>query len=156
MSFARRPVALESVLPTFVGPYEKEAESRGVALQVEPVPSGLVIEADPGRLALVFSNLLSNAIRYTPRGGHVALRIAPRDSLVRFEISDTGPGIPPEFQERVFDQFFQLPGTSEGGAGIGLHIAREVVRAHGGEIGVTSRLGHGSTFWFTLPLAGQA
>jgi signal transduction histidine kinase len=152
MSFAKAPIEVSELLSGVLAPQEREAESHGVSLRSEPAPEGLRVFADPGRLALVFSNLLGNALRYTPPGGNVDVRIRPGDKVVRFEVSDTGPGIPPEFQERVFDQFFQLPGTS-GGAGLGLHISKEIVHAHGGEIGVQSQPGQGSTFWFTLPLA---
>jgi signal transduction histidine kinase len=156
LSFSRHPLALDRLVPGYVASYEKEARSRGIDLRAEPAPEGLMIEADPARLELVFSNLLTNAIRYTPAGGTVELRIRPEGNSVRFEVTDTGPGIAPEYQERIFDQFFQLPGTTQGGAGLGLHIAKEVVRAHGGEIGVRSQPGKGSSFWFTLPLATPA
>ncbi len=72
---------------------------------------------------------------------------------VRFEVQDSGEGIPPQYQERIFDRFFQVPGSKRGGVGLGLYISREVVRAHGGEMGATSEVGKGSTFWFTLPAA---
>ena len=69
----------------------------------------------------------------------------------RFEVQDTGEGIPAQYQERIFERFFQVPGAKRGGVGLGLYISREVVRAHGGEMGATSEVGKGSTFWFTLP-----
>ena len=72
---------------------------------------------------------------------------------MRFEVADTGEGIPPEHQERIFEKFFRVPGAPGGGVGLGLYIAREIVQAHGGEIGVESAPGRGSTFWFTLPRA---
>jgi signal transduction histidine kinase len=71
---------------------------------------------------------------------------------MRFEVSDTGEGIAPEYHSRVFDKFFRVPDSRGGGVGLGLSICREVVEAHGGEIGVQSRPGQGSTFWFCLPL----
>jgi len=74
---------------------------------------------------------------------------------VRFEVSYTGPGVPPEHQQAIFDRFVRVPGTP-GGAGLGLFIAKEVVAAHGGAIGVDSRAGEGATFWFELPDSGAA
>ncbi len=74
---------------------------------------------------------------------------------MRFEVADTGEGIAPEHQQRVFEKFYRVPGASTGGAGLGLSIAQEIVQAHGGEMGVTSQPGQGSTFWFTLPLKGE-
>jgi NtrC-family two-component system sensor histidine kinase KinB len=74
---------------------------------------------------------------------------------MRFAVADTGTGIPKEYQERVFEKFFQVPDSGPKGTGLGLYIAREIVRAHGGEIGVNSEPGRGSTFWFTLPAAAK-
>ncbi len=78
-------------------------------------------------------------------------RVRPVAGRMRFEVQDRGEGIPAEYLDRVFDRFFQVPGGSRGGVGLGLHISREVVRAHGGEMGVESAVGRGSTFWFELP-----
>jgi signal transduction histidine kinase len=75
---------------------------------------------------------------------------------VRFEVADTGEGIPHEYLHQVFEKFYRVPGASSGSAGLGLSIAKEIVEAHGGEIGVESEVGRGSTFWFTLPLAATA
>jgi signal transduction histidine kinase len=72
---------------------------------------------------------------------------------VRFEVSDTGEGVPAEHQERIFEKFYRVPGARAGAVGLGLYLAREIVQAHGGEMGVESAPGRGSTFWFTLPLA---
>lgn len=155
MSFSRKKVAADSLTP-MVEAYDKEARAQGVELHAEPTPQGLFVEVDPTRLQLVFANLLNNALHFTPRGGHIDVRVLPtKDGFLRFEISDTGPGIPTEYHERIFDKFFQVPGVAHSGAGLGLHIAREVVRAHGGELGVDSKVAHGSTFWFTLPLVGN-
>jgi signal transduction histidine kinase len=84
-------------------------------------------------------------------GGRVVARVQRTNDGARFEIQDTGEGIPAQYQERIFERFFQVPGAKRGGVGLGLYISREVVRAHGGEMGATSEAGKGSTFWFTLP-----
>jgi two-component system, NtrC family, sensor histidine kinase KinB len=84
------------------------------------------------------------------------LRADPEDLWVRFQVVDHGKGIPPEYQERIFDKFFRIPGTLGEGIGLGLYISREIVRAHGGDMGVVSQPGQGSRFWFTLPVAGIA
>jgi signal transduction histidine kinase len=99
----------------------------------------------------VFSNLIGNAVRFTSKGGSVTLGAGSVDGSVRFTVTDTGTGIPKEHQERVFEKFFQVPDSGPKGTGLGLYISKEIVRAHGGEIGVDSEPGKGSIFWFTLP-----
>ena len=119
----------------------------------EPV---LPVLADPERVALVLDNLISNAVRHSPRGGQVLLRTGADGPKVRFEVSDQGAGIPPEYRDRIFEKFFRIPGTKGEGIGLGLYISREIVRAHGGEMGVESDPGSGARFWFTLPVPGAA
>ncbi len=113
------------------------------------------ISVDPDRLGLVFANLIGNAIRHTPEGGSVTVRAKETlaKTIVRFEVQDTGTGIPLEYQAEIFQKFFRIPGSTAGSAGLGLSIAKEIVEAHGGVIGVESQQGIGSTFFFTLPAA---
>jgi signal transduction histidine kinase len=111
------------------------------------------VRVDPERLRLVFANLIGNALRYTPEGGAITVRAKRTGAGVRFEVEDTGPGIPPEHQREIFHKFFRVPGSPSGGAGLGLSIAKEIVEAHSGAIGVESPPGKGCTFFFTLPLA---
>jgi signal transduction histidine kinase len=109
------------------------------------------VRADPERIGLVLSNLLSNALRYTSEGGQIELSARDVAGAVRFAVCDHGPGVPKEFQGLIFEKFVQLPGAAPGAAGFGLFLAREIVRAHGGEIGVETEPGRGAEFWFTLP-----
>jgi len=153
MELRPRPVSLDWLVAEAVQPFKDAAAEKGVTLRSEVLPGQGDVEADPERLALVFSNLLSNAVRYTPHGGSVVVRARRADGHVRFEIADTGPGVPPEHQQAIFERFVRVPGTP-GGAGLGLFIAKEVVAAHGGAIGVESRAGEGATFWFELPDTG--
>jgi len=146
-----RSVSVAQLLDTVVGAQEFAAEQKAIHLQTSIAPGVERVELDPDRIALVLSNLLSNAIRHTARGGRVELRVERSEGAARFEVIDPGEGIPPEYQKRVFEKFFQVPGRKSGGAGLGLSIAREIVEAHGGEIGVESQPGRGSRFWFTLP-----
>ena len=129
------------------------AERAGVRLEAQPPLSSARVLADPERLVLVFSNLITNALRHTSQGGVVACGALAEAQAVRFWVRDSGQGIAPEHMERVFDKFYGPAGARGGGQGLGLYIAREVVRAHGGEIGVESAPAQGSRFWFTLPLA---
>jgi signal transduction histidine kinase len=125
-------------------------EAQGVSLAATLPEDPIVANFDRDRMLQVFSNLLSNAVKFTPKGGLVQLAMEANDGLIRVSVSDTGPGIPAEQHERVFRRFTQV-GRGQGGVGLGLYIARRIVEAHGGRIGLVSRPGEGSTFFFTLP-----
>jgi signal transduction histidine kinase len=141
-----------SLLSAAADALRQPAEDAGVTLGVEdPAGEAAAVRADPERVGLVLSNLVANAIRHTPRGGRITLRAVDAGDSERFEVSDTGEGIPPEHQERIFEKFYRVPGGRGGGVGLGLYISREIVQAHGGDMGVVSAPGRGSTFWFTLP-----
>jgi signal transduction histidine kinase len=133
------------------GAHRVAAEDRGVKLAQEIAPEAEEVEVDSDRVQLVLSNLVANAVRHTPAEGAVTVRVGRQGARVRFEVKDTGEGIPLEEQARIFEKFYRAPGAPAGGAGLGLSIARDIVQAHGGEIGVVSEPGQGSTFWFTLP-----
>ncbi|WP_224240423.1 HAMP domain-containing sensor histidine kinase [Hyalangium gracile] len=134
-----------------LGAHRVAAEDRNVRLTQEIAPEVEEVEVDADRVQLVLSNLVANGVRHTPSEGEVTVRVVREEGRVRFEVKDTGEGIPPEEQARIFEKFYRAPGAPAGGAGLGLSIARDIVQAHGGEIGVTSAPGQGSTFWFTLP-----
>ncbi|WP_309892242.1 ATP-binding protein [Archangium sp.] len=146
-----RPVSMEEVLEAALAPHRVASEERGVRLSRAQEPGLERVEADVERLQLVLSNLVANAVRHTSRGGEVVVRARQEGERVRFEVADTGEGIAPEHQQRIFEKFYRVPGASTGGAGLGLSIAQEIVQAHGGEMGLSSQPGVGSTFWFTLP-----
>jgi two-component system, NtrC family, sensor histidine kinase KinB len=132
-----------------------EAEAKGIRLSADiPIPE-LRVLADHERVGHIFSNLINNALRHTPREGSVTLGASVTNGMVRFTVTDTGTGIAKEHHERLFEKFFQVPADGPKGTGLGLYIAREIVRAHGGDIGVESETGQGSTFWFTLPRPGD-
>jgi len=121
-------------------------------------PGPLQVFADAQQMEQVFLNILLNAIQAMPRGGTVTLRTFPEPPLlpwagVRVEIADTGAGIPAEYLHRVFEPFFT---TKEGGTGLGLSVSRQIVAAHGGEIGVESQKGRGTSFTIRLPMAPSA
>lgn len=124
--------------------------ARGVSLSAKLPEEPVVTHFDRNRMLQVFSNLLGNAVKFTPKGGMVRVAMEGNDRLVRVSISDTGPGIPSDQHDRVFRRFTQV-GGGRGGVGLGLYIARRIVEAHRGKIGVVSRPGEGSTFFFTLP-----
>jgi NtrC-family two-component system sensor histidine kinase KinB len=146
-----RNISAGSLLAQALDDHRALARERGVELRISALTIERTVLADAPRVRLVLSNLLTNAIRHTPRGGLIEMRVAPDDHAVRFEVSDSGPGISTEHSARIFDRFFRVPGAPEGGAGLGLFICKEIIEAHGGRIGVESDLGQGAIFWFTLP-----
>jgi len=109
--------------------------------------AGHVHEADPLRFHL------SNAIRHTPQGGRVTVAAEDLGKLMRFRVTDTGTGIPPELRDHVFDRYWQAEQSGHGGAGLGLAIARGIVLAHGGQMWLETTVDRGTTFYFTLPAA---
>jgi signal transduction histidine kinase len=134
-------------------------EEKGQTLVVD-LPDGLPeVMADPSRLVQVLTNLLDNARKYTPAGGQIEVSAALNERVVRLAVRDTGIGIRPEDQARLFTQFFRSDDDavrSQPGWGLGLNVARQLIEQMGGRIGMQSRPEGGSEFWFTLPVAGQA
>jgi signal transduction histidine kinase len=128
------------------------ADARSLRIEVRPPPRPATVSVDADRIRHVFINLLSNSVKYSPEGGVVSLYAGPADAgFLRFGVRDQGPGIPQESLGRIFEKFYRVPGQSQKGAGLGLAIAREIVLAHGGTIGCSSRPGEGSDFHFLLP-----
>lgn len=133
-----------------------EVPIRSADLTLEhDIPGGpLMVLGDRDRIYQVFDNLLSNAVKFTPAGGRIAVRVRDADEVAQVEVSDTGVGIPADKLSKVFERFYQVkesaPAQGSRGVGLGLAIAKGIVEAHGGQIGVTSEPGQGSTFTFTL------
>jgi PAS domain S-box-containing protein len=129
-----------------------QAQEAGLVVHTELPETPVTLRMDPVRVGQVLINLINNAIKFTPRGGHVTVRVHPQGDTVRCEVADTGPGIAPADQTKLFVRFSQLAaGARHGGTGLGLSICKALVDAHGGHIGVESREGEGATFWFELP-----
>jgi CheY-like chemotaxis protein len=159
LKLERIPFRVRETVEDAVAMFRESAARKGVALSVDiasDVPDWEM--GDPLRVQQVVVNLLSNAIKFTEQG-RVSVQVARSMGLavdsLRFEVADTGPGIRPEDQERIFGAFTQLPGQTAGrtaGCGLGLAICRELVERMGGEIGITSELGRGSRFHFQFPL----
>ncbi|MHB8054420.1 MAG: sensor histidine kinase [Candidatus Aminicenantales bacterium] len=137
-------------------PHRRTAQDRGISLRTiiaEDLPD---VWVDKVRIAQVFDNLLSNALQHTPPGGGITIAASAEETGIQFRISDTGEGIPAPFLLRLFEPFCRIPGReNETGAGLGLAIAKEIVEAHGGTVGVESQEGKGSVFTFTLRRADR-
>ena len=163
----RRRTRPEDLVDGAIDVHHAAALQAHVTLKAELPPGLPEVFVDPERLELVFTNLLTNAIRYAPAGSEIAVRVRvmparpaaaatstpAQGAAVRFEIVDRGPGIAREHQAGLFEKFFRVPGSPRGGSGLGLFISRGLVQAHGGLIGVDSDIGKGATFWFTVPIA---
>lgn len=151
----KEKVAPAELLQKAIADHAENISVRGlkVACVIEPgLPEVL---ADRQRIGHVFDNLLSNAVKHSPPGGEIRLSANRIDGgAVQFSIADQGTGIPAEFQLRIFDRFFRVPGQEHNGAGLGLSIAKEITQAHGGHIGVASQPGQGSTFFVQLKASG--
>lgn len=150
-----RPTDLGPILESTATSFAPVAEMQGVQLDVQTNPLPLV-QADADRLAQVLRNLISNALRHTPQGGKVRLTAEMMHDQVRVRVIDTGEGIAPEDLPYVFERFYRgdkSRARTSGGTGLGLAIAKAWVEAMGGQIGITSEVGHGAQVWFTLPRA---
>jgi signal transduction histidine kinase len=149
-------------LPQFLEDLEQSfrvlAIQRGIAFEIEragAIPNEVFW--DPDRVNEVLGNLLSNAFKFTERGGAVTLRIEGMEDIVTLEVRDTGAGIPPEQLPHVFEKFYQASNqeaAAQIGTGLGLAIAKQIVVAHGGEVAVDSTVGVGTTFYITMPVRG--
>jgi PAS domain S-box-containing protein len=154
----RRRMDLQEVVRTALETSASLIDAGGHRLAVDLPPQPLPMDADPTRIAQVVSNLLNNAAKYTPQGGHIALKVRVDGDQALLTVSDTGVGLPPEAIEKVFEMFAQVPGTGKphGGLGIGLSLVQSLVALHGGSVSAASPgVGQGSTFTVRLPLLTQ-
>ncbi|HTW85771.1 MAG TPA: HAMP domain-containing sensor histidine kinase [Candidatus Sulfotelmatobacter sp.] len=145
-------IDLRDMLDRLQGRFTKPARERDIAFRIAP-SDPMRIYGNPDQIERIVANLVDNAIKYTERGGSVAIACASDETRLWITVRDSGIGIAPEHRERVFDRFWRADPAraSESGTGLGLAIARALARRHGGDIAVVSELGRGSTFTLTLP-----
>ena len=130
-----------------------DALAEGKTLLVN-APEPVIASCDPEIVGRVFCNLIGNALKFTPIGGKISIAVGVADGSALASVTDTGPGIPPEFHQKIFEKFGQVEGKQKRmGVGLGLTFCKMAVQAHGGIIGIESELKKGSRFWFTIPLA---
>jgi signal transduction histidine kinase len=132
------------------------AAAKSIAVDCRVADDAGRIDVDRERLVQVLSNLVGNAIKFTPVGGRITVAADRAGDRVRFAISDTGPGIAPEEIPHLFDRYWQSAKNARLGAGLGLFIVKGIIDAHGGSIWVESQPGHGTTFYFTIPASAPA
>jgi len=151
----KKEISLEDLIRKTIEELEVFAKASNVKVEFEAKENLPKVFADPSQIRLVIENLLDNAIRYIKEKGQVEIKLEKIDKRCRFEIKDTGVGIPKEDQKYIFQKFFRSENAMRHqtqGSGLGLYIAKSVVEKSGGKIGFKSQEGIGSTFWFTLPI----
>ncbi|MGF1489927.1 MAG: ATP-binding protein [Prochloraceae cyanobacterium] len=148
-------VEIKNIAAKVIDKFQVQAEDKEVAIEANFNREIPKVKADPNKIAWILTNLISNALRYSDRGGKITVGAKNRGSWVDVFVADNGAGIAPEYQSKIFDKFVQVKTEKDlGGSGLGLAICKEIVTAHGGKIWVTSEPGEGSTFTFTLPVEG--
>lgn len=154
MDFELRPLQIMPAVERALREIKAYGRQFGVGFSLVPGDGALMVNVDPDRLAQVLSNLLSNAAKFSPRGGEVTVEVEGLAESVRVSVTDRGAGIPQEFRDRVFEKFSQADGSNTrqmGGTGLGLNICKAIVTQMGGRIDFRSQVGEGSTFYFDLP-----
>ncbi len=158
LSLSPRPTDLVALVGRAIKEFGPQAATRGQQLTLRAAPALPEVICDPNRAAQIVGNLLANAIKYTPREGHVhvAVEAAAEEGFLQLSVADDGVGIAPEDQDRIFSRFFRAANatqTGASGAGLGLYITRALVELHGGRIWLSSEPGSGCTFYVTFPIA---
>ncbi|GLV60795.1 hypothetical protein KDH_76140 [Dictyobacter sp. S3.2.2.5] len=155
----QKPCELNQIVRAAVENQRAIAVNRRIELEEDP-DTRLIVCVDADRIGQVIANYLSNALKYSPADRPVSVRLRQDGERVKVLVSDEGPGLPPQEQERIWTRFYRVSGIHSQhnsgvphvGLGVGLHLCKGIIEQHHGEVGVDSELGEGSTFWFTLPL----
>lgn len=155
---ALEPVPLNSLVGDAVQGFQLAVEQAQITLRTEIPPSLPFVNGSPTHLRRVIDSLLSNAVKFTPAGGKIVVQLRQESDQIVLRVADTGIGIPPDQQARIFDRFYQVDGSASRryeGMGLGLALVKEVIEAHGGTIDVDSVVGKGSIFTVALPISGE-
>ena len=148
-----QPTLLRDLIDRVLDELQSAAAQRTISLR-NLVSEDVSLEVDGDRLEQVIYNLVDNGIKYSSPGGAITVAAEVNPHGATISVADNGPGIPPEAQSRIFERFYRVDrarSRDQGGTGLGLAIVKHIVQAHGGKVWVQSELGHGSTFYFTIP-----
>ncbi|MEW6285071.1 MAG: ATP-binding protein [Chloroflexota bacterium] len=154
LSILPQPIEPDRLLREVTSLFQYQAQKKNISLQLDIAPHLPTLEVDPGRMTQVITNILDNALRHTPEGGRILLSAKPAGERVELAIQDSGPGLPKEEAERIFERFYRADASrrrDEGGSGLGLAIAKSIVQAHGGQIWAESEPGKGLKIVISLP-----
>ncbi|WP_370337069.1 ATP-binding protein [Parvularcula marina] len=154
LSFTFQHMELEPFLERSIEANKAYSQEYGVELNLLPIAGDIKIDADADRLAQVMANLISNAVKFSPKGAEVSISAEVLEEEVRISVTDHGPGIPEEFQSKIFGKFAQADSSdtkAQGGTGLGLSISKAIVEAHGGDVSFHTMPGKGTTFYFNIP-----
>jgi signal transduction histidine kinase len=149
------PIDLTQLVRKVLADYGATAENADVVLSAETEPDLPLVSGDMIALRRALDNLVGNALKFIPAGGHVTVRLARSEEAVVLQVTDTGIGIPADHLDRIFERFYQVNGSTTrryGGVGLGLALVKQVVEMHGGQVTVTSEMGVGTTFTLVLPI----
>lgn len=153
------PISILDIVAQRIDEIRPQADEKSIQLDLTVPESVPQIFGDEARMGQVFTNLIGNAIKFTPNNGEVSVKVEADGNLLHVEVIDTGPGIPPEERQKIFDKFYQLSDIStrqQGGSGLGLSISKSIVEAHGGKLWIDDgNQGKGSNFQFVLPLVRE-
>ncbi len=153
LTIGREAVDIKALVEEVAEDFAGQAEAAGIEISVDAPTGHPTVTGDGGRLLQALSNLVSNALKFTPRGGRIRLALARAGDTLRVQVADSGCGIDASQLPRIFDPFWQADARDARGAGLGLHIVRGIVQAHGGTIAVRSAPGAGTTFEIDLPVS---
>ncbi len=155
----QEPISLLEIVTQRIDEIRPQADEKSIQMDLTAPESVPTILGDEARMGQVFTNLIGNAIKFTPNNGEVSIKVRVDGNLLHVEVIDTGPGIPAEERQKVFDKFYQLSDIStrkQGGSGLGLSITKSIVEAHGGKLWIDDgNQGKGSNFQFVLPLVTE-
>jgi PAS domain S-box-containing protein len=156
LTLEKSPTSISSLASSAIGSHKPHCEAKGIDCNIEAEQSLPAANVDPERIRQVLDIVIDNAERYTKKDGEITLSVEKDGEFIRVSVQDDGVGIPESEQGNVFDRFFRASNAATmhpDGVGLGLHIAKHIVKTHGGEMNFESTEGEGSTFWFTLPIA---